>query len=201
MSDGSVSGTFEILVSGRKFPQLLARLGELSDELTFLGAAGPYGRMFPGVQVPMNNDVIPQLQPYRDLDASRLKITGCGHFDATDYLDDDLCMAYRVPDLLLTGYQPHPGEFPLVRDDPCEVEALARVWDANGLCFLHDRQLPEQSLTKVFNNLKDVNNDRQIGNRRGRNFQEGRVSGPSRWLPSGSDLLDLHLSVPEEALQ
>lgn len=201
MSDGSVSGTFEILVSGRKFPQLLARLGELSDELTFLGAAGPYGRMFPGVQVPMNNDVIPQLQPYRDLDASRLKITGCGHFDATDYLDDDLCMAYRVPDLLLTGYQPHPGEFPLVRDDPCEVEALARVWDANGLCFLHDRQLPEQSLTKVFNNLKDVNNDRQIGNRRGRNFQEGRVSGPSRWLPSGSDLLDLHLSVPEEALR
>lgn len=179
---------------------IVARLGELSDQLTFLGAAGPYGRMFPGVEVPTDNSVVPQLQPYRDLKASRLKIAGRGHFNATDYLDDGLCMAYRLPDLLLTGWQPQPGEFPLVRDTPDEVEALARVWDANGICFLYDKEVPDRSLTKVFNNLKDVTHDRQIGDRRGRNFQEGRVLGPSRWLPAGSDLLDLHVSVPEETL-
>ena len=71
-ADGPASGSFEILVSGRKFPQLVARLGELSDQLTYLGASGPYGRMFPGVKVPTDNLVVPQLQPYRDLNAQRL---------------------------------------------------------------------------------------------------------------------------------
>ena len=33
-ADGLGSGSFEMLVSGRKFPQLVARLGELSDQLT-----------------------------------------------------------------------------------------------------------------------------------------------------------------------
>ena len=71
-ADGPASGSFEILVSGRKFLQLVARLGELSDQLTYLGASGPYGRMFPGVEVPTDNLVVPQLQPYRDLNAQRL---------------------------------------------------------------------------------------------------------------------------------
>ena len=200
-ADGLGSGSFEMLVSGRKFPQLVARLGELSDQLTMLGAAGPYGHMYPGCPVPMNNETIPQLQPYRDLNASRLKISGSGSFDATDHLDDDLCMAYRVPDLLLSGLLPSPGQYPVVRDPTTEVEALARVWDRNGLCFLSDCDVPEYSLTKVFNNLKDQSCDRQIGDRRGRNYQEGRLQGPSRWLPAGSDLLDLHLKVPSETLR
>ena len=110
--------------------------------------------------------------------------------DATDHLDDDLCMAYRVPDLLLAGYSPAD-----------EIVALARVCDANGLCFLLDKDFPACSLTKVFNNLKDGQQDRQIGDRRGRNCREGKALGPSRWLPAGSDLLDLHLDVGFETFR
>ena len=104
--------------------------------------------MFPGVEVPTDNLVVPQLQPYRDLNAQRLKITGRGHLDATDHLDDDLCMAYRVPDLLLTGYSPQPGEYPVVRDQADEIVALARVWDANGMCFLLDQMFRRAALQK-----------------------------------------------------
>ena len=40
-ADGPDSGVFETLACGRKFPQLVARLGELSESLTKLGAWSP----------------------------------------------------------------------------------------------------------------------------------------------------------------
>ena len=42
--------------------------------------------------------------------------------------------------------------------------------------------------------------DRQIGDRRGRNAVEDRVTGPSLNLPSGTDLLDLHVDAQCETL-
>ncbi|CAK8990788.1 unnamed protein product [Durusdinium trenchii] len=94
-ADGPCCGPIEVLASGRRFPQLLARLSELSSVVTKLGACGPYAHSFQGHQVPLDSDVIPELRPYRSLDASRLKLSGRGEFDATEFLDDDLCMAYR----------------------------------------------------------------------------------------------------------
>ena len=87
VADGSGTSSFEVLKSGRRFPQLSARLGELSDCLTKLGVAGPYSFMFIGHSVPLDNDKLPEHTPYRNLDASRLKLSGDGSFDASAFLD------------------------------------------------------------------------------------------------------------------
>lgn len=53
----------------------------------------------------------------------------------------------------------------------------------------------EGECTKVFNVFKNQSCDRQIGDRRGKNSQEYRVQGPSRWLPTGPDLVDIYVNV------
>ena len=195
-ADGPGCGPIHVLASGRRFPQLLARLGELSSVVTKLGACGPYARNFQGHEVPLDSDALPELRPYRALDASRLKLSGRGLFDATDFLDDNLCMAYRCPALLATERIPPAGAWPGTTDDPQEVERLAKIWDVQGLLVIHREPQKPFWLTRVFNNYKDFDTDRQIGDRRGRNFSENRLSGPSSMLPSGSDLTDLLLVDP-----
>lgn len=96
---------FQVLASGCRFPQLVARLSELSDALTKIGAgSGPYERIYPGHDVPLDNSILPELEPYRSLNAARLKVVGSGQFDATPFLDAELCMAYRMPDSLLARH-------------------------------------------------------------------------------------------------
>ena len=199
-ADGPDSGTFEVLARGRRFPQLVARLGEISDYVTKLGAAGPYSHFYHGHEVPLNNSVLPQLQPYMPLDANRLSIKGHGCFDATPHLGDELLMAYRMPDLLLCDRQPQYGDFPIMTDDATQIIQLAKMWDARGLLFLRRGPVEAESLTRMFNNFKNEECDRQIGDRRGRNYQEAKVYGPSRHVPAGSDLTDLHLDGRKEAL-
>ena len=186
--------SFEVLKSGRRFPQLVARLCDLSDVLAKLGiGAGPYERTFAGHSVPLDSTRFQELEPYKALDASRLKVVGCGHFDATPFLSPELCMAYRYPDALLLDRIPLAHEYPAKMDSAQEVEALAKIWDARGLLFIHDVDLQHErrhELVRVFNCLKNSEVDRQIGDRRGRNAVEGRVSGPSLSLPTGPDLLD-----------
>ena len=46
---------------------------------------------------------------------------------------------------------------------------------------------------RIFGAMKDIERDRQIGDKRGRNFAEGKVEGPSRSLPAASDLAELRL--------
>eukprot|EP00438_Fugacium_kawagutii_P032989 Skav223990 [mRNA] locus=scaffold6785:46494:53610:+ [translate_table: standard] len=191
-SDGWAS-SFEISKSGRKAPELLARLSELSILLTAQGSpACSYDRSFAGI--PVNEETLnaPEVQPFSDLNASRLKLTGTGTWDATPFLDDDLVMAYREPKTLLGGLVlgPKPG----IRDKPEEIGMLAKVWDANGLLYVHDQPRPRGTLTKVFNNFKSSTQDRQIGDRRGQNSLEKRTEGPSRMLPAGSDLMDVFMS-------
>lgn len=43
--------------------------------------------------------------------------------------------------------------------------------------------------------MKDERHDRQIGDRRGMNFKEDRVIGPSSTLPNGCDLADLYVDL------
>ena len=61
VADGPESASFKVLKSGRRFPQLGARLGELSDCLSKRGPAGPYSFMFKGHEVPLDNDRLPEL--------------------------------------------------------------------------------------------------------------------------------------------
>ena len=127
------------------------------------------------------------------LKADRLKISGRGHWNATDFLDDALVLAYREPDSILCPREPHPWEKPVLNDPETEIIRLAQVWDQNSLLGIHQVPIPENQKVKIFNCLKDPVEgiDRQIGDRRSRNAQEAVLEGPSRRLPCGTDLADL----------
>ena len=158
--------------------------------------ASSYDRSFAGHDVPLNNSLFDELEPYRSLNASRLKVVGQGSFDATPYLSPELCMAYRFPDALLIDRVPKAFEYSQKLDSLGEVVALARLWDARGLLHIHDVDIQKgarHELVRVFNCLKNAQCDRQIGDRRGRNAVEMRVLGPSASLPTGADLRILPL--------
>ena len=203
LADGPLE-SFEVLRSGRRFPQLIARLAEISGLVTKLGiGAGPYERTYPGHDVPMDSSMFPELEPYRSLDASRLKVVGKGNFDATPFLSPELAMAYKVPDTLLSDRLPGRCEFPQKLDPLPEIVALAKLWDLNGLLHIHDVDLQKErrfELVRVFNCFKNLTSDRQIGDRRGRNSVENRICGPSSQLPTGPDLLDIHLNARKDTL-
>ena len=196
LADGP-GATFSAVSCGRKFPQLIARLSELSECVTRLGVgAGPYSKVFQGLDVEKEVDS-PELQPYRSLCADRLLLKGTGSWDATSFLSDELAVVYRYPDVLLLDRTPKKDEYPPFHDDAVEVGKLARLWDSRGLLYIHQIDLPSHvphEAVRVFNNFKSLECDRQIGDRRGRNAVEARVRGPSSTLPSGVDFTDLWVS-------
>lgn len=203
LADGRDMIATPIVSCGRKFPQLVARLTELSGALTCLGAeSGPYSKSFAGVSMQPTLG-IPEVEPFRALDSDRLRITGKGSWDATSFLSDGLAMAYRYPDVLLVDRLPSKSEYPSFHDPASEVLRLAKLWDSRGLLFLHrvdlESSVPHEAV-RVFNAYKDGLCDRQIGDRRGRNSVEARVTGPSSSLPAGSDLADLVVKVGHERL-
>ena len=198
------SESFCISGSGRKFPQLIARLAELSGALTNLGpGANPYDKTFDGVEIdpaPLEQD---ELEPYRSLDSSRLVLHGSGKWDPTPWLSDSLVMAYRNPDTLLFERDPDSYLRPKMTDPVEELAALARLWDKHSLLFVHHHDVGvtcPHELVKIFNCLKSQDADRQIGDRRGRNGVECRVEGVSHNLPTGYDLLDLAIELPDQCL-
>jgi len=81
------------------------------------------------------------------------------------------------------------------REDPTQIEKLAIVWDAKNLWNLIPLELCPQNrryFTRVFNNYKSPEADRQIGDRRDQNWREGRIyGGLSNQLPAGSTLLQI----------
>ena len=203
LADGREMVPTTVISCGRKFPQLVARLSELSSALTNLGAeAGPYSKTFPGVAMQASLG-LPEVEPFRALDSSRLKITGDGHWDATSFLDDGLSMAYRYPDVLLLPRLPSKSEYPQFHDPAEEVLKLAKLWDVRGLLHLHKVDLASSApheAVRVFNAFKDATCDRQIGDRRGRNAVEAKVEGPSSSLPAGPDFSDIMIRVGVERL-
>ena len=96
-SDGP-SFAFQMTKAGRRFPELVARIGELSEVLTSNGCGtSPYDKTFGGIDVPKDDSVFPELRPYSDLNPDRLTLAGKGSFDATEFLSDPLVMPYRDP--------------------------------------------------------------------------------------------------------
>ena len=194
---------FPLVSVGRRIPKLVARLCELSEMLTSAGPkANPYDKGFDGreVVVPMQNQAVDELEPYRALDVSRLKIVGTGHWDPSAFLSDGLIMAYRNPDCLLFDREP-PVDKPKITDPMPEVLALAKLWDRFGLLCLHEYDIPElfpDEQIKVFNCYKDKLCDRQIGDRRGRNHYERRLEGPSKHLPAGVDIMEFDFDASSE---
>ena len=202
---GAVDG-IDVPSASRRSAELIARLAEVSDQLTRVGfSCDAYGPAFPG----LNPDAASShdaLHPFRSLDASRLVLTGTGQWDAAEHMDDSLYLAYVEPDSLLRprARPPLPSEVPaLGRDPPSEVLQLARLWDAKGLLRLFptgpapDR--PHEGV-KVFNALKSSSTDRMIADRRGRNYYEAAIAGPSKHLPCGPVLTSLCINPLLERL-
>lgn len=64
LSDGQFPA-FQLVRAGRRFHQLDARLGELCQAVTSSGmSSSPYSRDFAGMEVPMDNSLYPELEPY-----------------------------------------------------------------------------------------------------------------------------------------
>ena len=202
-SDGLMS-TFDALHVGRKNPELFARLSEVTALLTKLGcSASPYSKVFTGYEITKDNTQFPELEPYRDLDPSRLLLFGRGHWDVTDFLGDDLVMAYREPESIKVERTPAAWEYPRIRDSAEKVAQLALLWDRQGLLRLHQERVSSRKqyeLVRIFNCYKAVDRDRQIGDRRGRNAVECILRGPSSNLPAGPDLCDLAIDLDSQRL-
>ena len=190
--------------AGRRFPQLLARLGELSEYITYSGITSqPYSKDYDGAVIHKKTDLLPGLDPYRKADPSRIKISGEGNWDITDLLPDELSMVYREPIVIFNNREVPEGSFPHMTENAEEVAALAKLWDAHGLLHLHNFNIPDfdsQRLVRIFGAVKDESRDRQIGDRRGMNYKEDRVLGPSSFLPNGSDLTDLMVDLAKQRI-
>ena len=187
-SDG-LSSSFVIKKTGRKLPNLIARLSELSELLTSQGSSNPYEKTYAGVEKTLDEEDTAGLTPYKDLDPSRLLLHGRGHWDVSNFLSDYMVMAYKEPKLLEASLA--AGTRPVIRDSVDKVVDLARLWDENDLLYVHDGAVHPDAFVKVFNCHKNLQHDRQIGDRRGKNSLECRVLGPSKELPCGADIQDL----------
>ena len=134
-SDGPASA-FQITKAGRRFPELVTRLGEISEVLTKNGCSvSPYEKSFVGADVPKDDSSMPELQPYRDLNPDRLVLFGKGCFDATGYLSDPLVMPYREPAVL--AFDNAVGLHVPIRDSQETIAQLAALWDKQGLLMIH----------------------------------------------------------------
>ena len=193
---------------GRKSHQLDARIHELYKVLVDEGLTekSKYHQLSSEAPVDLCNDKAEELRPYRSLDASRLKITGQGQWDCRPFMGSLLYMPFVEPRFNEYDIVPPDDMCPDVRhEDPYEVDKLAKVWDAKGLLRLVPDALAPRDYrfySRVFNNYKSVLVDRQIGDRRGQNFREGRLGhGPSHDLPTGVSLLQIMPKRFEEGLK
>ena len=176
-------------LSARRFEELLGALQGLG-----LSSNSPYQCGREGTEVEMRNNR-EELIPYRPLCAERLKLTGQANWDPTPFLSDLFYMPFVEPrvnefDILAPSHL-RPD---LSGVDKKEVEELCRVWDSRGLLEILPEELgcrDSRRMAKVFNNFKNALTDRQIGDRRAQNYAEGKLSGPSRDLPTAAALLQV----------
>ena len=138
-------------------------------------------------------------EPYRALDPTRLKLSGEVQWDCRPCLSDLFYLPFVEPRINEFEVQPPadlcPDMSSVVFSD---VIGLCKVWDVRGLLRLfpfEDGPSDLRRCCKVFNNYKNASADRQIGDRRYQNFLEGRIPGPSRFLPSGASLLTEKTSI------
>ena len=132
------------------------------------------------------------LQPYRALEADRLKLSGQGKWDLQEHLDSCLWLPFQDPSILLHGLPLGPDGPTFAREDLEENLKLARLWDSKGLLAMFPSAHPTGLACRVFNAHKNEEVDRQIGDRRWFNAAECHPRGPSAHLPSGQLATSLH---------
>lgn len=198
---GSCEDDFLIPSSGRRCTSLVSQLVDLCKFLIWQGLSNDsYMHDFPGagggldevkIQPDLNRE---EFRSYRNLDLSRLKITGIASWDPSPFLCDSLWLTYGEPESLRWNQCPIGDKRDLGKEKYEEVLRLAKSWDVNGLLWLgaHD---PERDITcmRFFNCFKNSSADRMIGDRRVRNSIEGTIPDASRFLPTIMMLLVLEV--------
>eukprot|EP00435_Cladocopium_sp_Y103_P065330 s276_g27.t1 len=208
---GSCEEQFQVPSSGRRATSLIAQLADLSDFVTWEGLAdASYSRGFTGseesldalLHVPSDKTRAPELVPYSSLDPTRLKISGSGKWDPSNFLSDPLWLAFCEPASLRWTEDARSCDVPdLGKEDYDAVRGLMKVWDARGLLYLRDLPLPEDEsdlAMRFFNCHKNIEVDRMIGDRRAMNYVEGTIPGASRSLPSALLLANLEINPSTE---
>jgi len=143
----------------------------------------------------------PELAPYRNLDAKRLKLVGNGAWPMEKFLEGPLWLPFQEPRFLLHGEDVSHFAFPsFVHEDEDENLELCRLWDARGLLRFFKSPIMPGHYSRVFNAYKNQEVDRQIGDRRIPNARERSVDGPSAYLPPGFLLCNLRVRPFQEQL-
>ena len=142
----------------------------------------------------------PELHPYSNLNASRLKISGSAKFWPVPFLQPNLILPFLEPKVLrfreTEPEEPHPVS---CTDSASELKAFFSKWDQQGLLSFTDETHESWQRVRVFNARKNEQHDRQIGDRRSLNLLERRLPGPSSELPPGSLLCQMLLK-PQSVL-
>ena len=188
------------LAPGRSGPQLGAALFQLEHFAQQLDLsdggygpkiANPIGRLVEDPELlPVTK--FPQLEPYRSLQADRLRLTGDGKWPMENFISGPLWLPFQEPSFLLHGLEIDETEVPSFNlESKDENFKLLKVWDAAGLLHLEKEPLVEGHFSRVFNCYKAVDRDRQIGDRRIANARERHIDGPSKFLPTGYNLTNI----------
>ena len=131
----------------------------------------------------------PELDPYRALDSSRLRLVGEGDWPLESFLDGPLWLPFQEPAILYHGLPCPVDDVPnFTAESREECLNLAKVWDARGLLALFPEPSRPGFFSRVFNAYKSPTVDRQIGDRRLPNHCEYHISGPAKYLPQGAQL-------------
>ena len=189
------------LPPGRAGPEFIARLFDLEGFAANHGfmKSDPYmdeGQVANGLPTKISSretfapdNPISPFNPYRSLDASRLKLTGTGLWPIEEFLENELWLPYCEPKIL--QLPDRRAEGPNFKAESFEQNlALARLWDSRGLLALFHEAPRFQC--RVFNAHKSEVIDRQIGDRRWQNQHEMHPKGPSARLPNGCSVTSIH---------
>ncbi|CAE7036869.1 Cacna1i [Symbiodinium sp. CCMP2592] len=197
------------LPPGRSGPDLVARLLELESfagAFAHVGSSGSSDLLssFGAVpSVPLTAE-LPQLQPYRSLDVSRIRLHGSGHWLIAPFLEGPLWLPFQEPGILRHGLPLGTNDLPdFAKESAEEHLKLALLWDAKGLLHLAKPLQPEaayQRSCRIFNSYEAIEADRQIGDRRPSNRAELHLEGPSKFLPQGSLLTSFRLKRRRQQL-
>ena len=178
------------LPPGRSGPESLARLLELEHFASYVAHTAALPEGLPGG----SRIERPELQPYRPLDTSRLRLTGRGAWDAEPWLQGPLWLPFVEPRCMLHGRSTLGCELPnFEAESRQENLSLAQLWSTQGLLGLVPGEPKMSFRSRVFNAYKDATRDRQIGDRRLANVGERHMQGPSADLPPGFLLAGLVL--------
>eukprot|EP00435_Cladocopium_sp_Y103_P039111 s1573_g10.t1 len=193
------------LVPGRSGPELASCLMQLEHFVDFCPAfVDVYSKVpqksftpDPGLLPP---EKYPQLVPHRDLDASRLKLVGEGKWPMEKFLRNKLWLPFQEPAFLSHGGSVEGASVPTFRfESKEECLKLAKLWDVKGVLSLFASPVKPNYFCRVFQVYKSAEHDRQIGDRRLPNASEYHIDGPSRHLPPGQLLCQMH--VPRKTHQ